>query len=228
MDLYQYDDILVYRSIYAPVKSNMYAMITDKEAVVLDPCEDNNLLRLFEEKGVKNVHILLTHEHYDHTSGLRWLQDAVDNDLYCHQATAERLLNGRGSLPHLVSFVLSMQDKQDGGHRYDDFKKSYQPYTCKADKTFETIDELCIGNLHIDVTSTPGHSPGSACYILNNKLVFTGDTLLQNTAVITRFPESDDKVFKEVSLPFLQSLDKNLIVMPGHGDPFVLCKTTSL
>lgn len=228
MDLFQYDDILVYRSIYAPVKSNMYAMITDKEAVVLDPCEDNNLLRLFEEKGVKAVHILLTHEHYDHTSGLRWLQEAIDNDLYCHRATAERLLNGRGSLPHLVSFVLSMQDKQDGGHRYDDFKKSYQPYTCKADNTFETTDELCIGNLHIDVTSTPGHSPGSACYILNNKLVFTGDTLLQNTAVITRFPESDDKIFKEVSLPHLQSLDKKLIVMPGHGDPFVLSETKNI
>lgn len=228
MDLFQYNDILVYRSVYTPVKSNMYAMITDKEAVVFDPCEDEKLLDIFHEKGVGMVHILLTHEHYDHTSGLRWLQKAIDNDLYCHQATAERLLSGRGSLPHLVSFVLSMQDKKDGGHRYDDFKKSYQPYTCKADNTFKNTDELRYGNLLIDVTSTPGHSPGSACYILNNKLVFTGDTLLQNNAVITRFPESNEDQFKEISLPFLQSLDKELIAMPGHGDPFVLKDTTNI
>ena len=228
MDLFQYDDILVYRSVYAPVKSNMYTLITNKEAVVFDPCEDEELFELFQEKGVDKVHILLTHEHYDHTSGLRVLQGAIDNDLYCHQATAERLLNGRGSLPHLVSFVLSMQDKKDGGHRYDNFKRSYRPYTCKADKTFRNKDILCYGNLHIDVTSTPGHSPGSACYILNNKLVFTGDTLLQNNAVIMRFPESNEDHFKKISLPFLQSLDKKLIVMPGHGDPFILKDTKNI
>ena len=228
MDQFHYDDILVYRSVYAPVKSNMYTILTSHEAVVFDPSEDAELLKLLEEKEIKKVHILLTHEHYDHTSGLKWLRDHTDNQVFCHAATAQKLSTPRGSLPHLVSFVLAQQDKEDGGHRYRDFKKSYQPYTCEVDKTFATKDIIDIGNLHFEVTSTPGHSHGSACYVLNNKIVFTGDTLLRDDAVITRFPESDDKIFKEVALPYLQSLDKKLIVMPGHGDPFVLSETKNI
>lgn len=203
-------------------------MITGREAVVFDPCEDGALLELLKEKSIKKVHILLTHEHYDHTSGLKWLKDHFDNILYCHQSTADRLATKRGSLPHLVSFVLAQQDKEDGGHRYKDFKKNYQPYSCSADKTFETKDSYTIGELHFEVTSTPGHSLGSACYILNKKIVFTGDTLLQNDAVITRFPESNKKQFIEIALPYLRSLKKTMIVMPGHGDPFVLSETNNI
>ena len=45
-------DILVYRSIFAPVKSNMYVIFTGKEAVVFDPNENQELLQLFEEKKI--------------------------------------------------------------------------------------------------------------------------------------------------------------------------------
>ncbi len=206
----------------------MYTILTGGEAVVFDPCEDAELLKLLEAKEIKNVHIFLTHEHYDHTSGLKWLREHTDNQLFCHEATARKLSTPRGSFPHLVSFVLAQQDKEDGGHRYQDFKKNYQPYTCEVDKTFTIKAAINIGNLHFEVTSTPGHSHGSACYVLNEKIVFTGDTLLRDDAVITRFPESDDKIFKEVALPYLQSLDKKLIVMPGHGDPFVLSETNNI
>ena len=206
----------------------MFTILTGNEAVVFDPCEDGTLLDLLEGKGIKKVYILLTHEHYDHTSGLKWLKDHFCNTLYCHQSTADRLATKRGSLPHLVSFVLAQQDKEDGGHRYKDFKKNYQPYSCLADKTFVTKDSFLIGGLFFEVTSTPGHSPGSACYILNNKILFSGDTLLQNDAVITRFPESNKEQYLGIALPYLQSLDKNIIVLPGHGDPFVLSETNNI
>lgn len=228
MDTFQFGDILVYRSIYSPVKSNMYIVLTGHEAAIFDPCENEELLGLLKENNIKKVHVLLTHEHYDHTSGLKWLHENVDYDLYCHVTTSERLMSRRGSLPHLVSFVLAQQDKKDGGHRYQDFKKSYQVYTCKADRVFEKEDIVDIGQLHFKVTATPGHSCGSACYVLNGKLFFSGDSLLQDTAVILRFPESDEKIYKEVTLPYLYSLDKKLIVMPGHGDPFVLSETKNI
>ena len=228
MDTFQFDDILVYRSVYAPVNSNMYTILTTHEAIIFDPCEDEELLRLLKDNEINKVHVFLTHEHYDHTSGLKWLRDHEDYKLYCHVATSERLKSKRGSLPHLVSFVLAQQDKEDGGHRYQDFKKSYLPYTCKADRSFENGDEFEIGQLHFKVTATPGHSRGSACYIMNDKLLFSGDTLLQDDAVILRFPESDEYIYKEVTLPYLQSLDKKLIVMPGHGNPFVLSETKNI
>ena len=128
----------------------------------------------------------------------------------------------------MVPFILAQQDKQDGGHRYHDFKRNYRPYTCLADKTFEKETELTFGNLTFHVIPTPGHSPGSTCYILNDRIVFTGDTLLQDNAVITRFPESDDMIYKQVALPFLKSLRKDMVIMPGHGEPFVLSETDNV
>lgn len=206
----------------------MYTILTGYEAVVFDPCEDKELLNLLKDNHINKVHVLLTHEHYDHTSGLKWLRDNVDYDLYCHVATSERLMSKKGSLPHLVSFVLAQQDKKDGGHRYQDFKKSYQVYTCMADRVFEKEDIVDIGQLHFKVTATPGHSEGSACYVVNNRLVFTGDTLLWDDDVILRFPGGNKEDYENIALPYLRSLDKKLIVMPGHGDPFVLSETKNI
>lgn len=228
MDIFQYDEILVYRSIYAPVSSNMFVLISGKEAIVFDPNENEELLTLFDEKGVERVHILLTHGHYDHISGVLWLKEHTAADVYCQERCADRLANSKRPLSRLVALVLADQDRKDGGHRYQDFKASYKPFTIEADKTFNKEDQFVIGELEFKVTSTPGHSEGSACYILNSQLVFTGDTLLQDTLVITKFPGGNKEDYEKIALPYLQSLDKKLIVMPGHGDPFrmedVRCK----
>ena len=222
MDTFQYGDILVHRSIYAPVSSNMFVILSGSEAVVFDPNENDELLKLFLEKGIKDVHILLTHGHYDHISGVQWLQAHTGADVFCQSKCAERLINPRRPLARLVALVLAEEDRKDGGHRYQDFKASYKPFTITPDKTFDNEEKLKIGEMELLVTSTPGHSEGSACYVLNNKLVFTGDTLLQDNTAITRFPGGNTANYKNKAILYLQSLDKQLIVMPGHGDPFVL------
>ena len=82
MDQFSYNvddkNILVYRSVYAPVKSNMFTILTGNEAVVFDPNEDEELLTLLSNKGIGKVHILLTHGHYDHISGVEWLKEKVN------------------------------------------------------------------------------------------------------------------------------------------------------
>lgn len=221
-------DILVYRSVFTPVKSNMFVILTGNEAVIFDPNENEELLTLLKENNIQKVHILLTHEHYDHTSGVCWLQEHTGADLYCQSDCAQVIATERGNNPALIAFVLATEDKQDGGHRYRDFKASFKSYTIKADKVFETEDAFTIGGLSFRVTSTPGHSPGSACYIMNDDMVFTGDTLLQNDPVVLRFAESNKDVYMKNALPYLQSLKKTMIVMPGHGDPFVLSDTYNL
>lgn len=221
-------NIVIYRSIYAPVNSNMYTLLSGNEAVVFDPNEDHDLLDLFKEKGIAKVHILLTHGHYDHISGVEWLKKHTDATVFCQTKCADRLANSKRPLSRLVAMVLSVQDMEDGGHRYQDFKDSYKPFTIQADKTFESTEKIKIGDWQFTVTSTPGHSEGSACYNLLGKMVFTGDSLLQNDPVILRFPGGNKKDYEEITLPYLKKLEKDTIIMPGHGDPFVLKDTKNL
>lgn len=215
-------NILVYRSVYAPVKSNMYTILSGDEAVIFDPNEDNDLLKLLEEKGIKMVHILLTHGHYDHISGVQSIKEHFMAEVFCQEKCADRLMNSKRPLSRLVAMVLAAQDAEDGGHRYQAFKDSYKPFTITADRTFDKEERLQIGDLKLKGTSTPGHSEGSSCYQLFDKLVFTGDTLIQDTPVILKFPGGKKEDYNSIAYPFLKSLDKESIIMPGHGDPFVL------
>ena len=88
MDQFSYSiadkNVLVYRSVYTPVKSNMFTILSGNEAAVFDPNIDENLLLLFKENRIEKVHILLTHGHYDHISGVEWLKDQTGADVFCH------------------------------------------------------------------------------------------------------------------------------------------------
>ena len=214
--------IPVYKSVYAPVNSNMYTLLNGDEAVVFDPNENEELLRLLDKKRIDKVHILLTHGHYDHISGVEWLKGKTEADIFCQEKCAERLANSKRPLARLVAFVLAEEDRKDGGHRYHDFISSYKPFTIKADYTFEKNHKLTIGEFEFDVVSTPGHSEGSACYLLFGKMLFSGDTLLKDFSTITRFPGGNNEDYHKITLPYLRSLTKDTIIMPGHGNPFVL------
>lgn len=232
MDLFSFEladrNILVYRSVYAPVKSNMFTILTGNEAVVFDPNENEDLLVLFKENGIERVHILLTHGHFDHISGVMWLKQNTDATVYCQERCAERLMNSKRPLARLVALVLADEDRKDGGRRYQEFRKSYKPFTIVADRTFVDSDSLHIGDLEFEVISTPGHSEGSACYSLCGEMVFTGDTLIQNTSIITTFPGGNKVDYENITLPYLKRLKKDTTVMPGHGDPFILKDTNNI
>lgn len=221
-------EIVVYRWIYPYINSNMYVILTDSDAVVFDPHENEELLGLFREKGVRNVHILLTHEHYDHVSGVNWLRVETGADIFCNANAVAFLAEEHTRTPAFISTVIANEDRKDGGHRYQDFKAKFKPYSIKVDKTFVEKDSLKIGDLEFEVTSTPGHSPGSACYKLDKDMVFTGDTLLQYDKVILGFKESRRAEYEEMALPYLKSLSKDTIIMPGHGEPFVLKDTNNI
>ena len=232
MDKFSYEidgkQLLVYRSIYAPVKSNMFTILTGNEAVVFDPNVDEDLIYLFQKEKIENVYILLTHGHYDHISGIDWLKEHTRTKVFCQSLCAKRLQNPKRPLVRLVATVLAQQDREDGGHRYQDFKVSYKPFTIVADKTFDQEEVFKIGDLKFKVLSTPGHSEGGACYELLDKIVFTGDTLLQNDPIILRFPGGNKDDYEKISLPYLRSLSKDTIIMPGHGDPFILKDTKNI
>lgn len=211
---------LVYRSIYEPVASNMYAILNGKSALVVDPHQSEALNHLLATNGIENVNILLTHEHYDHTSGLRWLYDLYPSRIYCHQKCAETIAVKRKNNPALIAMVLADKDKKDGGNRYATFKKQFVPYACDADFTFEDRVTWDMDGITVKGVATPGHSPGSAFYYIDPMLAFSGDTLLRDAPIITRFRTSSKDAYEQKTLPYLKSLNPQLTLIPGHGDPF--------
>ena len=212
----------VYRFRYEPVDSNMFFIPIGDAGVVFDPNVSKDLPTLFRQYGTKRVQIILTHEHYDHTTGVKWLQSLIEAPLFCHKECACIISSDKGNTPRLVAMALKTKDLVDGGHRCEDFLAQYVPYRLTADKTFVDHDIFTVGNITFECISTPGHSPGSACFIMGRNSIFTGDSLIQYSPTITRFRTSNQAIFESVTIPFLQSLNKNMLVFPGHGDPFII------
>lgn len=200
----------------------MFFLIDCHEAIVVDTNVSEDARQLFKDEKIEKVHILLTHEHYDHTCGVTWLQENFNTVLYCHEKCAEAIATERGHAPRMVAFVLSQKDTEDGGHRYDDFMAEYKPYKCKADVVFKGNETIEIAGHRIKVEHTPGHTPGSCLYILDDSIVFTGDSLIQGVPTITRFPKGNNDDFLKITLPKLQAFDGEMMVMPGHGEPFMM------
>ena len=81
-------------------------------------------------------------------------------------------------------------------------------------KAIKDNDEIKIGKIKIKVIHTPGHSPGSVCFLVDNKLI-TGDTLFVGNIGRTDLPGGDVKIMTE-SLKKLKKLDDDIEVYPGH------------
>jgi len=71
-----------------------------------------------------------------------------------------------------------------------------------------------VENIEIEVMHTPGHSPGSTCFIFDGKII-TGDTLFVGSIGRTDLPGGNPRVIAE-SLKRLKKLNDGLEVYPGH------------
>lgn len=79
---------------------------------------------------------------------------------------------------------------------------------------------LNAGGLEITVYHTPGHSPGSVCLQVEDTLI-TGDTLFAGSCGRTDFPGGSWEQMA-ASLRFLDSLEGDFSVYPGHGESSTL------
>ncbi len=82
-------------------------------------------------------------------------------------------------------------------------------------------DTLATGTILLTALHTPGHTPESACYLLNNHLLFTGDTLFP-TGIGRPDLEADELQARVRASALYHSLHKLLalpsetVVLPGH------------
>jgi glyoxylase-like metal-dependent hydrolase (beta-lactamase superfamily II) len=175
---------------------NFAYLIGDRESgdtVVVDPAyAANDLVDILESDGMKLSGVLVTHHHPDHVGG-----SMMGFEL---KGLAE-LLERRSVPVHVNSFEADWVSRVTGIARSD-----LTPH--------EHGDKVNVGDIEIELLHTPGHTPGSQCFLLDGRLV-AGDTLFLEGCGRTDFPGGDvDAMFR--SLQQLARLSGDPTVYPGH------------
>ena len=170
--------------------TNCYFLADEAQGAlaVIDPGDQGEALaREIRNQGLTPKYILLTHGHYDHTTGVPALKSAFPQaQVYIHQADA----NGAGSR------LFPLAGEIDDLLLYDEG------------------DTLPLGSLTIHVLHTPGHSPGSVTLQVEDVL-FTGDTLFAGSCGRTDLAGGSYAQIMG-SLARLGALEGDFHVCPGH------------
>jgi glyoxylase-like metal-dependent hydrolase (beta-lactamase superfamily II) len=76
-----------------------------------------------------------------------------------------------------------------------------------------------VGRLRLRTIFTPGHTPGSMCFLLEGSpVLFSGDTLFPGGPGATRFPGGDfPTIISSISERLFRPLPADTLVLPGHG-----------
>ena len=171
-----------------PIGTNCYILESEHQIAVIDPGDEaERILSVLKELEGQVEYILLTHGHYDHTTAVPELRQALPKaEIYIHQADA----NGAGNrLFPLAGQVEGLKFYGEG-------------------------DTLTLGELTIEVLHTPGHSPGSVT-LKAGQVLFTGDTLFAGSMGRTDLAGGDEAQIMD-SLKRLGELEGNFHVLPGH------------
>ncbi|HYD08593.1 MAG TPA: MBL fold metallo-hydrolase [Acidimicrobiales bacterium] len=159
------------------------------EAVIVDPAYDpTGLVELVESEGLKVVGALATHYHPDHVGG----------------SMMGHTLNGIAQLNVPVHV-----------HRDEaEFVARVTGVSAGDLVAHDSGDSVMVGDIPIELLHTPGHTPGSMCFLVGGVLV-SGDTLFLEGCGRTDFPGSDPAQMYD-SLMRLASLPDDTVVCAGH------------
>jgi glyoxylase-like metal-dependent hydrolase (beta-lactamase superfamily II) len=88
------------------------------------------------------------------------------------------------------------------------------------DEIIEHDTVIPIGDLRLRTIHTPGHTPGSMCFLVEGKpILFSGDTLFPGGPGNTKFEGGDfPTIIESIDRLLFAPLDAETLVLPGHGD----------
>ncbi len=177
-----------------PMENFIY-FIGDKDTqdiVVIDPAWDAKFILDEAKKNNLNIKALLvTHGHFDHTNAVEELLKTIDVPVYINKHEA-------------------------------DFFNQYEIKWGKENvKKTESGEKLKIGNIDIRFVHTPGHTPGSQCFLVraydHTPLLVSGDTLFINGCGRCDLPGGNvDEMFDTISNKLMKMSD-DTIIFPGHN-----------
>ena len=180
---------------------NFVYLIGDKstrECMIIDPAYAvEELLSVAEQDGMKVVGALATHYHPDHVGG--------------------------SMMGANIDGIATLLEKTDVPIHVQELEAQWIMRTTGVSANHlhqhQPGDTVKVGDIEICLVHTPGHTPGSQCFLVDNRLI-AGDTLFLEGCGRTDLPGSNpDQMFE--SLQILAALPDQTVVFPGHrySDP---------
>lgn len=191
--------------------SNMYVVSEDGHAIVIDPFRD-----VSPAGGFIIDKIILTHEHYDHISGVNLWKEQTGAHVLCSRACAENICSPRKNLSSHFRDFCELQTWMD----LDQFPQSDPEYSCTAEEFFEDGMRFEWRGHEWHLFEMPGHSAGSIGILLDGAYFFSGDSLMENSKIELRMPGGSRKKWREIGEPRLRMVPSGTLVCPGHFQEF--------
>ena len=175
---------------------NFAYLIGDRQTgdcVVVDPAyAAGDLVDALEADGLHLSGVLVTHHHPDHVGGSMMGFE----------------LKGLAELLERVSVPVHVNSQEA------QFVSRITGIPMSDLTSHEHGDKVSVGAIDVELLHTPGHTPGSQCFLLDGRLV-AGDTLFLEGCGRTDFPGGDsDEIFR--SLQKIAQLPGDPTVFPGH------------
>lgn len=180
------------------ISTNCYLVINEdtKQAVVIDPAAcPSYLMSHIKSEGLKIEAILLTHGHFDHIMGIDGFLSEFDVPVYVHEEDADAMEDP----------VLNQSSTYTSG------------YTFGKARYLRDRQTLELAGYTFQVIHTPGHTKGGCCYyVASENVLFSGDTLFQNSVGRTDFDNSSTSDLVHSIREKLFLLPDDTMVYPGH------------
>lgn len=198
--------------------SNQYLLIEGQKGILIDPSENELLFKEQKSKNISIDYLFLTHEHYDHINGVNWWKKCFPKAVvFCSESCARRIMDPKANSSRYFEAFCQIQTWT----KDQEVIKS-SDYICYADQTYQEQYKLDWEGHTFCFVEAPGHSPGSTLILLDNQILFSGDSLLKDYPVATRFPGGSTVLYWEKTWPFIEKLSQDILVYPGHMESFRL------
>ena len=166
------------------------------ECVAVDPAyRVRELVDIVEADGLRLTGVLVTHYHPDHVGG----------DLGGWKIEGLREL-------------LSMDDVKAPVHVQQEEAAGVMRVTGASESDLvrhRSGDVVRVGDIDITLVHTPGHTPGSQCFLVDGRLV-SGDTLFLDGCGRTDLPGGDPAAMYESITQKLGAMPDDTVLYPGH------------